>query len=409
MILKNKNFLLLFLSRFSSVFGDAMLFILLLTMLDNLNTSSVGLSLFYIYSTIPALLFSVPAGAIIEKNYLQKVMSITNINRIILILSLILLQFISSPSQTSIYLLVFMVMANHVFYIPANSSLLTKIVKKEDVVNANSHIQITMMVARLGSYACSAWLIKIGISFNNILFIIALIYALSLAFIISIKPYYKSHKNNSNTSYFQDISEGMNYIKSNRIFSRLFLIFGLSWIVGSSIDIFLISYLTNILNRGPEDLYLITTFSLIGITIGSLLAPYLYRKIDAKIGILLSSLFFSIVIILFSLKLPIWILLISLFIGGITQGLFLIFINTYLQTHVQENLLARVYSFYNLLYTGATLPGYLLFGYLIKYMGVINTGFIISIYLFFASLMTMAILPKMNSNSKLTETKELNY
>ena len=61
---KNHNFVLLFFSRFFSVFADAMLFIILLSMLGNFGVGSIGLSFFFVFS-LPAIIFF-PAGHLLK-------------------------------------------------------------------------------------------------------------------------------------------------------------------------------------------------------------------------------------------------------------------------------------------------------------------------------------------------------
>lgn len=401
---KNHNFVLLFFSRFFSVFADAMLFIILLSMLGNFGIRAIGLSIFFIFSTLPAIIFSLPAGAIIERKYLQKVMSITDIIRFVLVGCLALINTIHLTPAT-IYIFVFAIVLCNIFYIPANSSLLPKIVKKEYLANANSYIQITMLFAKIGSYSVGAWSIKSGLSYSSLLLIVGSFYIISMIMILAVKPYHKNLSTNEPKTIIQDVKAGLAYIKINKLYSKLFQIFGAAWLVGSSVDLYLISYLVEVLERPHEDLYIITTYSLIGIGLGSFISPYLYKRINPKIGLYASSLFFGIIIALFSLKLPLAVLLIGLLFGGFAQGLFLIFINTYLQSNVEEKYLSRVYSLYHFVYTGVSLPGYLLFGYFIDRIGIINTGFIIASYLILIALVTIFYLPSLRNKKEILEER----
>lgn len=392
-MVKNKNFLLLFGSRFLSIFGDALLFVVLLTMLGSYNTTTFGLSLFYIFSTLPVILFSLPAGAYVGRKYLQKVMATTNILRFILIICLAI-STTFYPSPFLIYFFIFVDVICGVFFLPANSSLLPKIMHSEHLAKANSYIQVTMLFAKIASYSIGAWLIKMGLSYQTLLIIIAIFYLASMCLILFIKPYYKN-KQVEKKNIRQDVKEGFHFIQTSKIYSRLFIIFGAAWLVGSSVDLYLISYLVEVLGRPHEDLYLITTFSLIGISLGAFIAPSLYQKLDPKNGIYLSSIAFAVVLLLFSLQLPLIVLLPSLVIGGLAQGIFIIFINTYLQSHVPDTYLPRIYSIYNFIYTGVSLLGYLFFGYVIDKIGTLHTGFIISSYLLGIAIVTVMVLPKM--------------
>ncbi|WP_107838650.1 MFS transporter [Metasolibacillus meyeri] len=392
-MLINRNFLFLFCSRFLSVFADAMLFVILLTMLGSYNTNSFGLSLFYIFATLPVILFSLPAGAYVGRKYLQKVMAVSNIVRFAFIIGLACTtSFYQSP--IIIYLFIFVNVVSNVFYLPANSSLLPKVVQEERLAKANSYIQLTMLFAKIASYSIGAWLIKSGLSIQTLLIMISAFYIVSMLLVLLIKPYY-INRQEQKKNIWQNVKEGFHFIRLSPLYSRLFMIFGAAWLVGSSVDLYLISYLVEVLGKSHEDLYLITTFSLIGISFGAFLAPYVYKKTDPKNGIYLSSVAFSIVILLFSLKLPLGILLPSLVIGGLAQGIFIIFINTYLQSHVPDEYLPRIYSIYNFIYTGVSLPGYLFFGYLIEQIGAISTGFIMSAYLLCIAIITVVLLPSM--------------
>lgn len=398
---KNHNFILLFFSRFFSVFADAMLFVILLTMLGSYQVTSIGLSLFYAFSTLPVIFFSLPAGAYIGRKYLQKVMGVTDIIRFTLIICLV---FVTSFYQTPIiiYVFIFAVILNNVFYVPANSALLPKIVEQDYLPKANSYIQITMLFGKIASYSIGAWLIKTGFSYQTLLLVISAFYIISMVMVLMIKPYYRSKFYKEQKNIWQDVKDGFHYIRSSTLYSRLFTIFAAAWLIGSSVDLYLISYLVNILDKSHEDLYLITTFSLIGISLGSFLSPYLYKRVDPKIGVYLSSLTFGIVIVLFSLKLSLNLLLVALIIGGFAQGIFLIFINTYLQSTIQENYLSRIYSIYNFIYTGISLPGYLIFGYIIDWIGVIHTGIIIAAYLLLIAIITMIFLPSMQEKERIS-------
>ncbi|WP_028986821.1 MFS transporter [Thermicanus aegyptius] len=398
-MIKDKKFILLFFSRFFSVFGDAFLFITLLNLLEQLKVGSFGLSIFFISATLPAFLFSLFAGAYVENRELQKVMAISDLIRSsLIILFMIAVFYFSNPFI--VYLLIFLIATNNMFYLPANSALLPNIVNQEKLSNANGYLQMAMMFAKLGSYGTVAWLIKLNINVSTLLLITASFYLLSMILILNVKPYVKSFgKKENEFNILLDIKEAILYIRNHPSFSRIFLIFGFAWIVGSSIDMFLISYLIDVLNMGSEDLYLFTTFSLIGIAMGSFIAPILYKKIKKKTGMIISSLVFSFVILLYALKLPILLLSIGLLIGGISQGVFLIFINTYLQSNANGQMLARIFSFYNLLLTGASLPGYALFGYLLAKIGTINTGYFISVYLFLISILGILIIPTLEEES----------
>ena len=192
------------------------------------------------------------------------------------------------------------------------------------------------------------------------------------------------------------IKKGLSYIKNDKVIFRLFIVFCLGWMAGASIDLYLINYLKLVLNKGAESLYLFTTPTFIGIIIGSLISPYLYKNMNKKYGLLLSLFAFSLAILCFALEWSLLVLQCLLVIGGISQGILNIFVVSYLQTHVESTHLARVFSVYNMICIGGGIPGYLLFGYLIDTIGVLTLGFIISSYLFIVGVICVTILPALD-------------
>lgn len=397
---RNKQFIYLFSARFVALIGDGLLFLVLLKMLELKNTGSIGLSFYYLAAGIPAFLFAIPAGAIVEKSNLQKTMIATDIVRAILIFVFIVMNLYVTYSPILIYCLLFLITINDMFFLPASQSLLRWIVPEHLRPQANGQLQIAMMTGKLLSYSLGAFLIKIGLELNALLSIVIISFLVSICIVFQIKPQIINRADSSEKT-FQLAVEGLKFIQNTKIIKKIFIIFGCAWLIGSSIDIFLISYLNDVLQLGTEDLYLITTFSLCGIVIGSFLGPKWYSTINKKLGFYLPSLIFGLVILMYAMQLPFFILLFSLMIGGIAQGVFLTFINSYLQEITSQDYYARVSSFYTLLMQGASLPGFFLIGFLIQQTSVVYVGYIIGIYMITLSIFSFFLLPNIrNENEK---------
>lgn len=396
---KNKQFLYLFLARFVALIGDGLLFLVLLKMLELKNTGSLGLSMYYLAAGIPAFLFAIPAGAIVEKSNLQKTMIYTDIVRALLILIFIIMNIFVIHSPLLIYCLLFLITINDMFFLPASQSLLRWIVPEYLRPQANGQLQIAMMTGKLLSYSLGAFLIKMGLELNILLSIVIASFLISIWIVLQIKPQI-INRTDASAKTFQLAIEGLKFIRNTKIIKKIFVIFGCAWLVGSSIDIFLISYLNDVLQMGTENLYLITTFSLCGIVIGSFLGPKWYSTINKKLGFYIPSLIFGLVILIYAMQLPLFVLLFSLMIGGIAQGVFLTFINSYLQEITSQDYYARVSSFYTLLMQGASLPGFFLIGFLIEQTSVIYVGYIIGIYMVLLAIFSFFLLPNIRNEKE---------
>ncbi|MFG6113707.1 MFS transporter [Halobacillus sp. MO56] len=393
---KNKRFLHLFFARFIALIGDGILFITLLKMLELQGAGSMGISILYLAAGIPAFLFAIPAGAYVERSNLQRTMITTDFIRALLVFLFIVGDFFTTVEPLFIYLLLFLITINDMFFLPASQSLLRWVVPEKLRPQANGHLQIAMMTGKLLSFSLGAFLIKAGYELSSLLFMVIVAFGLSIVLILFIRPAVVNNTDKT-TKTLQMVTEGLTFIKNTTIIKNLFIVFGLAWLVGSSIDVFLISYLNDVLGKGTEDLYLITTFSLSGIIIGSFLAPKLYETIDKKIGFYMPSLLFGLVILGYAVKLPLIVLLLFLMAGGIAQGVFLTFLNSYLQEVTSQRYYARVASFYTLLMKGASLPGLFLIGLLIDTTSVITAGYFIGFYMIALAIFSIVILQHMDT------------
>ena len=402
-MIKNKKFMLLFSGTFFSSFGDALLFVVLLSLLQQTGVGGVGTSLFLVFSALPVLLFGLHAGAYVENKSLQKVMVYSDAVRILIVVLFFISSLFLLDSKVLIYSLIFLITFVNIFFSTASSTLIPNILSQEEIPKANSFFRIINMVAKLIAYGFAAILFTWGVSDNAKILLAAAFYLSSLIIISRIKPYVQNKlmdSSNPKVSLTTSMKEGLSYIRSNDAVFRLFIIFGLGWIIGASIDIYLITYLAEVIGKGADSLYLIATPTFIGILIGSLISPILYRKIDKKYGFLFSLFTFSVVILCFSLEMPFIFLQILLVIGGLSQGILNIFMVSFLQTNVNPNYLARVFSVYNIIITGASLPGYLLIGYFIDVLGVIHLGFVIAGYLCLVGIICLITIPSLRKGGE---------
>lgn len=395
-MLKNKQFLFLVTGTFFSTFGDAVLFVVLLSMLQGFEVNGLSTSIYFIVSTLPFLLFSLHIGAFVEKRTLQKIMMSSDLSRVVLLLVFYFLLFFSVTSVYLIYVLLFSVVFVNLFFTTASTTLMPKIIETEDIPKANSTFRVITMTSKLIAYSFVALLFKLSYSTYQYLLVIVVFYLASFILTSFVRPYFKNIEGGAEkVSLSTSVKEGLVYIKGDKVLGRLFLIFGLGWMVGSSIDLYLIGYLKEVLGKGADSLYLVTTPTIIGTLIGAIISPILYRNIKKKYGFVCSLIAFSLAILCFALELPVVILQVLLMVGGISQGILNIFLVSYLQLNVPSMYLARVFSVYSLIAMGGSIPGYLLFGFLLDKIGVISLGFWLSGYLLLIGIICLLSMPSL--------------
>ena len=138
-IFRNRAFLAIWSAQIlSQVAANAITFalIVLVAEITKSNTSSSFLILFAI---IPAVLFGIFAGVLVDRSDRKKVLVITNALRAAAVLPLL----IAGESVLTAYIVIFLVAAITTFFVPAESAALPSIVRRRDLMVANSLFTFT--------------------------------------------------------------------------------------------------------------------------------------------------------------------------------------------------------------------------------------------------------------------------
>ena len=196
------------------------------------------------------------------------------------------------------------------------------------------------------------------------------------------------------------MKEGLLYVWNQPKFKALFLFLTLAMFIATSVDLVLLSFLTDVLSVGVENLSFIGTASLIGILLGAALAPKLYPKLDRKwmlipplfaVGISVGSLLF---ITNWQWILPFF------FLQGIALGGFNVTIVTYLQDEVDNDYYTRTFSLFNMLTTSVALPGIFITGLLLREFETIHTIQVMAGMLLLLGIIGCCAIPTIRKGSQ---------
>ncbi|RHW43485.1 MFS transporter [Neobacillus notoginsengisoli] len=401
LILTNRSFRNLLSGRLLSVFADAMIFYSLLKWIEIQSGSSDSFTLFFIAYYLPVAIFGIPVGSWIEGRTLQKVMILSDALRVAMLCFFPFIMYFA-PYQWA-YLLLFVLSVLQLFFIPANQSLLPHVVSSEERAKANSLFQIGFTVTKIFGQIITTLLIKLLFPISGLLFISAGLLFLSLFFIRKVQPFFKN-KQNAPRGKLQMMKEGLFYIWNQPKFKALFLFLTLAMFIATSVDLVLLSFLTDVLSVGVENLSFIGTASLMGILLGAYLAPKLYPKLDRKwmlipplfaVGISVGSLLF---ITNWQWILPFF------FLQGIALGGFNVTIVTYLQDEVDNDYYTRTFSLFNMLTTSVALPGILITGLLLREFETIHTIQLMTGILLLLGVIGCWAIPRLGMGAKLRST-----
>jgi MFS family permease len=166
-IIRNRAFLALWAAQIlSQVAANATTFSLIV-LVGEITKSNTSSSILILLAILPAVVFGVFAGVVVDRTDRKRVLVITNALRAAAVLPLLLL----GESVTAAYVVNFLVAAITVFFVPAESATIPAIVRKRDLLAANSLFTFTFNGAFLVGFIILAPVV-IALSGYQALFIV---------------------------------------------------------------------------------------------------------------------------------------------------------------------------------------------------------------------------------------------
>lgn len=166
-LLRNRAFLAIWGAQIlSQVAANAIMFalIVLVAEITKSNTSS---SLLILLAIVPAVIFGLVAGVIVDRSDRKRVLVVTNLLRAVAVAPLLVL----GESVVMAYIVNFLVAAITTFFVPAEAATLPTIVRKRDLMAANSLFTFTFNGAFLFGFVLFAPIV-LRVSGYEVLFVL---------------------------------------------------------------------------------------------------------------------------------------------------------------------------------------------------------------------------------------------
>lgn len=303
-LIKERDFFLLILGKLVSLLGSNMQqFALSLYVLGITGSATIFASIISI-SILPRLLFSPIAGVFGDWFDRKKSIVILDlVNSIIIGIFAVIFIVRGNLSIPMIYILVILLEITEIFFGSAMAAVIPSIVKKEELLEANSFNSLVMNIGNILAPVLAALIygtfgMKLILIINSISFFIS---AVSEMFINIPKNNKRAEKINLK-SFKVDLMEGINIIKENKLISTMI---GLGTIINFSVaPLFSVGLIYIIKEVLKVNDFKFGMFQM-SLSISMLLAPIFSGKIvkKIKIGRLIFSsfLFVSILILIMSI------------------------------------------------------------------------------------------------------------
>lgn len=393
----NKNAVLLLNASLMSFIGNGMHFIAISWLIFNITKNPMDMGFLVACISIPGLITSPLAGAIVDK-YDKKIIAVSaDLLRFILVLLILLMMIFNFKDIYLLYVITILISICNNFFFPSISAILKQNFDQEEflkLISLNSTIlQIgTIIGTILAGAIISTFSIHWVFLIDSITYIISAILILKM----KIHTVSKEKEDLNNTSLFIDVYDGVAYVIKNPLL--LFFLFigiipnAIPHIINATLSI----HTKEILSLGVKEYgYLDATYAL-GFIISGLILAFLKKKYTEiklfKFGIL----FLSIGILLLGYSQRLSLSLLSLLIIGSSILLTIPTRKSLLLKEVDSKYVGRVESLNWLLFSSIAPLSALIVTFSLKYNTFFNVFFIIFIIIIISYFILTLLSKKFN-------------
>jgi len=309
-LLKNRNFFLLWLGQIISQLGDRLGQMALIAFVYLRSPgSTMGIAKILSFTIIPVFLIGPIAGVYVDRWDRRRLMYACDILRAILVFTIPFFLFYWR-NIVPIYIIVFIVFSIGRFFVPAKLSIVPDLVEKDELLLANSLVNITGMLAAVLGFGISGvvveWLgARSGFYLDSLSFLIsgAMIFFIAK----KLKPPQRQARVNENIvevinkSVFQEIREGLLYFIQKKDIRFTAGIMFILWSALGAVYVVLIVFVQKTLHSATKDLGLLIMFLGIGLFSGSVVYGKFGQRISHYKAIFASLALSGLMLIIFTI------------------------------------------------------------------------------------------------------------
>jgi MFS family permease len=376
-VLRNRDFFYLWGGSIVSNVGNRIHFIALMIYTYNLTGKALNLGLLMIIMAVPNFFLSPVMGVLADRMDKRKLIIASDVARFALV---ILFPF--ARNIWEIYALAFLIGAANSAFFPSVFSLIPQIVRKKDLLTANSlNVTTQNVVAIIGPAAggliVGFWGTTPAFMLNSFTFLFS-------AFMILLIRKPETRETTSpaaesvstatdKPSYFREFAEGLRFMLSDPMMRYLIFTFSALVLVTQGLSPLFVVFVKEVLGKG--DLAFGYLISALGV--GGIVGGFIYGLIGqrfSRVAIIINLLFLDgLIIIILGINTSYYVALGLFAVFGIIGTVFSITIMTLLQEYIPEDKMGRAMGVFSVMFEPLGMVSMGVFGYLAD---VIGTGLV---------------------------------
>lgn len=282
-MLRNRNFMLMWGSLLISRAGDTFTFLALAVtvdgMFDQAGDSARALGMVLIAFALPQLVFALFAGTMVDRLDRRWVMVVSDVLRAALVPAFLLIR---TPADLPLaFLIAFAVSSFSIFYYPARTALMPNVVEKDDLLTANSWMEVGSTISRLAGPMLAG--IIIGAFGSRVAYWVDsgsfLVSGLLLLFLRGVETRIVAQAGQAASSAWADLKAGVRYAMGSRLLQGVTIGLALALLGIGAVDVLFVPFVRFAFGAGPEALGGIMTVQGVGMVAAGLLLSAFSRRL----------------------------------------------------------------------------------------------------------------------------------
>ncbi len=256
-MLRNRNFLLLWLAQWISGAGDTFSFLALAVRIDSFFTdpgdSARALGGVLIAFALPQLLLGIFAGTLVDRWDRRRVMVVSDLARAALVPAFLLLR---DPGHLFwAFGIAFSISSFSALFYPARGALLPALVAEEDLMSANGWMQVGRTVAILSGpilagIVVGRWGTGVAFGVDGASYLVSALLVLSIRGVVT-RP---ASKEALQRPAWHDLAEGVRYVLQSRLLQGIILGLGVAMLGLGAVNVLFVPFLRRAFQAPPEAL-----------------------------------------------------------------------------------------------------------------------------------------------------------
>ena len=351
-VLSKPNFALLWGGQTISWFGDSLYFLSLLWLVQEMTGSRAMMGVVAACRTIPSLMGFL-VGALVDRLDKRRLMLAVSMCQALTVASVPLLKAVGLLRTWHIPVIAFLLAILGIFFVPARQTLIPYLVKKDELVHANSLMTLSQQAIFIAGYGTGGLLIaSLGVMplfWIDAVSFLGVIAAIWLLRVPGLQRPDSAEQTAAGAfgrakALRAEVMAGLEFMMKTPAISLVMPLSILFNFLFAPFSVLLPSWVKDVLNRGPEVFGFIQTATMAGMVLGSLAVGLLVHKVRMSWALPVSLIVMALSIIGFAATRQVWLALLFTGIMGTANAFTNVVFNSYIQAVVPREMMGRVWG-----------------------------------------------------------------